>query len=581
MGKGRVRFDTGKDDAALRHTNNAPPFSDEMKRDSKLSYESRKFRKEDFNSGYAVNDFGAGVAQAAGKGGKAGSGVQAAGKGGKAGGVAQAAGKGSKAGGSAKAAGKGGKAGSGAKAAGKGGKAGGSAKAAGKGGKGLSGFRHVGGTVGRAVGRQAGRFNEDLQAESKENLGLRTIDEGQKALVHTKCAVKIGGKATKTAVKYTGKAVRATGSAAKKAAQAAKKTAEVMGQIAQKIAVGVGRFMAFIMANPVVLAILAAVVLIISLIYMLYSSFQSTPKNVMGEQLYGEVQKYLREKDRALLLEFKEFEKQSQFADIAEEDVKKVQEVYPATSMKLMSSYLLAKYENALTFDIAKSEIDAIHEQLYYIEFTIEIVTVEMEEPVLDAGGGVAIGEDGEPLTETVTTEKRTLTVTLKGQTLKQYFEDNLDSMLTKTQKSAYDWFIFISRFGSGDFGPPFEDDGYMGRVTQEFGVAGVLDGLPHRGIDFSYPEGTPVLNIMGGTVVDVSNHYSWGLNVVVESDDGTYRVRYAHLSAITVGVGESVATGDVIGAVGNTGTSTGPHLHLEIEENGQLIDPREVLPEE
>jgi murein DD-endopeptidase MepM/ murein hydrolase activator NlpD len=69
-----------------------------------------------------------------------------------------------------------------------------------------------------------------------------------------------------------------------------------------------------------------------------------------------------------------------------------------------------------------------------------------------------------------------------------------------------------------------------------------------------------------------------WGKLVVVAHADGV-RTMYAHLSSIAVRLGERVATGDRLGAVGATGEATGPHLHFEVRLRGAAVDPRPALP--
>lgn len=103
-----------------------------------------------------------------------------------------------------------------------------------------------------------------------------------------------------------------------------------------------------------------------------------------------------------------------------------------------------------------------------------------------------------------------------------------------------------------------------------------------HRGIDYAVPQGTPIHAIADGKVIVAEFHYSWGNHVQILHTDGTSS-NYAHQSRMNVHVGQSVKQGDVIGFVGSTGNSTGPHLHLEISRSaslaqGELIDPATVL---
>jgi murein DD-endopeptidase MepM/ murein hydrolase activator NlpD len=94
-----------------------------------------------------------------------------------------------------------------------------------------------------------------------------------------------------------------------------------------------------------------------------------------------------------------------------------------------------------------------------------------------------------------------------------------------------------------------------------------------HNGLDFGIPVGTPVETTMDGTVISAGwNNQGYGNLVIVEN--GAYKTYYAHLSSIPVSVGDNVTAGTTIGLSGNTGNSTGPHLHYEIRKGNVPIDP-------
>jgi murein DD-endopeptidase MepM/ murein hydrolase activator NlpD len=101
-----------------------------------------------------------------------------------------------------------------------------------------------------------------------------------------------------------------------------------------------------------------------------------------------------------------------------------------------------------------------------------------------------------------------------------------------------------------------------------------------HRAVDIASQIGTPVYAVADGTVVlsdqDDSRH---GIHLLVEHGDGLESF-YSHLSAAHVKEGERVTRGQQIGAVGNTGLSTGPHLHFEIRWDGTHLNPFHLLPE-
>jgi murein DD-endopeptidase MepM/ murein hydrolase activator NlpD len=99
-----------------------------------------------------------------------------------------------------------------------------------------------------------------------------------------------------------------------------------------------------------------------------------------------------------------------------------------------------------------------------------------------------------------------------------------------------------------------------------------------HAGVDLSASEGTAVFTSATGVVVYAGLQGGYGRYIVVDHGEGV-RTHYAHLSAIRTEVGALVIEGDVIGAVGSTGRSTGPHLHFAVTDNvGAFLDPLAVL---
>ena len=99
-----------------------------------------------------------------------------------------------------------------------------------------------------------------------------------------------------------------------------------------------------------------------------------------------------------------------------------------------------------------------------------------------------------------------------------------------------------------------------------------------HKGIDLAAPEGTKVYACKGGKVAIASYDMTYGNYIILDHENKTQSV-YAHLSAMLVKTGEEISRGAVIGKVGSTGASTGPHLHFEIRVNGAAQDPRRLLP--
>ena len=124
----------------------------------------------------------------------------------------------------------------------------------------------------------------------------------------------------------------------------------------------------------------------------------------------------------------------------------------------------------------------------------------------------------------------------------------------------------------------PISDD-YS--LTATFGNSGDRWAHKHSGQDFAVPVGTDVHAVHDGTVVKAGGNGAgdgpaYGNAVVIKHSDGVY-TQYAHLSKIEVRVGERVSTGDLIAESGNTGNSSGPHLHFEVRSTanyGSAVDP-------
>lgn len=107
-----------------------------------------------------------------------------------------------------------------------------------------------------------------------------------------------------------------------------------------------------------------------------------------------------------------------------------------------------------------------------------------------------------------------------------------------------------------------------------------------HTGLDFTAPVGTEVYAAGDGTIKEVNSEARGYGNHIIISHGFGYETLYAHLSKINVRPGQKVKRGEVIGYVGNTGTSTGPHLHYEVIKNGEKINPinffyNDLTPEE
>ncbi|MCI5993147.1 MAG: peptidoglycan DD-metalloendopeptidase family protein [Clostridiales bacterium] len=116
----------------------------------------------------------------------------------------------------------------------------------------------------------------------------------------------------------------------------------------------------------------------------------------------------------------------------------------------------------------------------------------------------------------------------------------------------------------------------YAVEITSPFGmrhnpVTGKYSS--HSGVDFGAGQGTSIYACKSGTVTVAGYAEAWGYYVTINHGDG-YSTLYAHMTNYTVSTGDYVAQGDVIGYVGSTGWSTGPHLHLSVLYNGAYVNP-------
>lgn len=145
----------------------------------------------------------------------------------------------------------------------------------------------------------------------------------------------------------------------------------------------------------------------------------------------------------------------------------------------------------------------------------------------------------------------------------KGYFDKDGNSVQKMFLKAPVEFRYISSGYTTGN------------RVVMEVGLYG-----PHRAIDYAAAIGTPIRAVGDGTVTSAGwNSGGYGYLTKIRHN-GTYSTNYAHQSKIAVRVGQKVKQGDIIGYVGSTGYSTGPHLHYEMVKNGTKIDPlREVLP--
>jgi murein DD-endopeptidase MepM/ murein hydrolase activator NlpD len=118
------------------------------------------------------------------------------------------------------------------------------------------------------------------------------------------------------------------------------------------------------------------------------------------------------------------------------------------------------------------------------------------------------------------------------------------------------------------------------GELSTTFGLNRIINGQrrgPHTGIDLRAEEGAPVLACNSGVIVLLDELFFSGKSLILDHGWGLYSM-YFHLSEVLVKEGDRVSTGTLLGRVGSTGRSTGPHLHWGIRMNGARVDPLSLL---
>ncbi len=137
-----------------------------------------------------------------------------------------------------------------------------------------------------------------------------------------------------------------------------------------------------------------------------------------------------------------------------------------------------------------------------------------------------------------------------------------------------------LTTSGTAGFGSPITTLNWKTYVTSEFGTR--VDPITseiksHDGLDVGVPIGTPLNSINDGTVISTNMGSGYGTSLLIDHGNGIVS-GYAHCSELLVTNGQSVKKGQVIALSGNTGRSTGPHLHLEVRLNGVKTNPRDYI---
>lgn len=236
-------------------------------------------------------------------------------------------------------------------------------------------------------------------------------------------------------------------------------------------------------------------------------------------------------------------------------------------------SYLSAVYTEFTASEV-QAEIERLFEEMY--ELTLTPTTETRTRTETRTGTTTVQNPDGTTSTETYTYEVeveyevKILKVTLTATDLGILAAGNMN----EGQKSLYALYQQTHGLTQHFFKPL--DLYWYNYISSYYGYRiNPVTGAEqfHRGMDIAVPTGTTVYAAMDGTVTTATYHDSYGNYVVIEDSEG-YVTKYAHMDTLTVSAGQSVTHGDVIGTTGNTGSSSGSHLHIECLYNGEYYNP-------
>ncbi|MFJ8073967.1 M23 family metallopeptidase [Streptomyces sp. NPDC096176] len=188
---------------------------------------------------------------------------------------------------------------------------------------------------------------------------------------------------------------------------------------------------------------------------------------------------------------------------------------------------------------------------------------------VVGAGAGVASADAGKASKPAVVNAASAVAAQADAQASAAKAETPKAKTAKKPAKKAPSWVKPVSKY----------------TLTASFAQGGAMWSAKHSGQDFAVPIGTPVKAAHGGTVVKAGPNGggdgpAYGNAIVIKHGNGKY-TQYAHLSKINVSVGSTVKTGQNIAKSGNTGNSSGPHLHFEVRTTpnyGSALNPASFL---
>lgn len=353
-----------------------------------------------------------------------------------------------------------------------------------------------------------------------------------------------------------------------KAAREAGKQAKNAAVATERVSVGIVHA---VKRHPVICLVLLLLLLVIFLITSLFSTFSNIGTGGLGSLAASTYLADDQDINQAELT-YTEWETDLQMEiDRVESDRPGYDEYrYNLGAIEhdpyVLMGYLTSAYQG-FTYDEVESVLQQLFQEQYTLSFSEETEIRYRTETSVDP-------ETGEETQEEVPYEWRILNVKLTVIPL----ENLVVSRMNADQKEICE--ILLQTKGNRQYVKNVFGTNWLPYVTSYYGyrvhpISGEKNY--HTGVDIGMPEGTEILAGHDGTVTLAGNAGGYGLCVAIEGEayEGhTLTTKYGHCSQILVSVGQEVKAGDVIAKVGNTGNSTGPHLHLEVLVDGQYLNP-------
>lgn len=231
-------------------------------------------------------------------------------------------------------------------------------------------------------------------------------------------------------------------------------------------------------------------------------------------------------------------------------------------------SYLSAVYTKFTASEV-ENEVQELFEEMYTLTITPETETRTRQVQATDEEGNPLYDENGNPVMTEEEYEVSVLRVVLTVKPLETIVAERMNT----EQKEV---FAMYSETGGllQQFASPL-DLYWYNYISSYYGYRknpSTGNEELHRGVDIAVPIGTKVYAAHDGTVTTATYDSYYGNYVVIEKDG--YTTKYAHMDSLSVSAGQEVTKGTVIGTTGNTGSSTGSHLHIECLYNGEYYNP-------